>query len=168
MKLMTAAIILAIVGALSVALLWAFNRRPLAHSRAARLQLLSQARERPDADIDAFLRECGIDGDHSVGAERVLGAISALLEVPISKVAADVEMSRLFSIAPPPGQSGQIQEPFAFELVERLSEICDKEQLAAYVRSLPNNMRGDDAIASILMGMTVPEMVRTFAPLANK
>jgi hypothetical protein len=167
MNFATALLVLAGVGAAAVGLLWHLNRRPVELSTAAKRELLERAQARSDADVASFISACGVAVDQVPEASRVLQAVASILQVPPSKIAFNIPLADLLSV-PPSHLDAQRQEPFAYELVERIGELCDKEKLASYLATAIGRINDEDSFASHMMKMSVPELVRTFTPLAAR
>lgn len=167
MNFVTALLVLAGAGAAAVGLLWLLNRRPVERSTAAKRDLLERAQARSEVDVASFINACGVAIDQVPEASRVLHAVASILQVPPSKIAYNVQLADLLAV-PPSHQDVQRQEPFAYELVERIGDLCDKEKLAGYLATAIGRTDDEDSFASHMMKMSVPELVRTFTPLVPR
>jgi hypothetical protein len=164
MNLIVILLVFAVVGVIALLLNKFLNRKPMQAMSAARQQLIDQAKSLPDESVDRFFEESGLSSADRAAARSILEFLAKLLDVTPEKVARNQGMGKLFAIP----QSGSELHPFATEIVEGLASLSDKQRWEQRWSETPDLPRNEDALVRFIMGMSVPQVLRFFAPLMKR
>lgn len=154
------------VGAIALLLSKVLNRKPMQAMSAARQRLVDRAKSMPDGSVDGLLEECDLPPADRPAARSILEFFANLLNVPAEKVARNQDMGKLFATQQP--DSGSELHPFSTKIVDGLASLSDKQRWEQRWSETPDLPRNEDALVRFIMGMSVPQVVRFFAPLMKR
>lgn len=164
-----ALLVLVLVGIAAVALNGFLNRKSVRTAISARRSLELQADVLPSHDIHRFLKQCGLAGKDEAAGQVLLRFLADLLKVSPDKLASDYSLRQLYSFSQTAVCENEKPtlslEPFTYELIDGIAKLSDKqlwERRWKYTPGLPCDER---KLADFIMQMTVPDLLRFFAPL---
>lgn len=163
---------LVLVGLAAVSLSSFVNRKGVRAANSARRLLELQANALPSHDIHGFLNECGLAGENVEAGHMLLQFLAGLLKVSPDKLADDYSLRQLYSssklVASGNGQPISSCEPFAYDLVDGIAKLSDKKLWERRWKDSPGLPCGEEEMADFIMQMTIPDVLRFFAPLMKR
>lgn len=164
-----AVLVLVLAGMAAVVLTKFLNGKAIRAANSARRSLKLQADALPSHDISSFLKQCGLAERDEAAGHVLLQFLADLLTVSPDKLARDYPMRQLFSFSPSVvSKNDRLSytiEPFTCEMVDGIAKLTNKQLWERRWKDTPGLPRDERKLADFIMQMTVPDLLRFFAPL---